>query len=1225
MSAAAPASPERERSNASNRLPTSASSSTMLSHASSAPASALYNFKLLSALRSDDPAQVQPFLDELKPSTKSVEGQEDLEKAGKLLGIAVRVAAVPIIAQILQSPGIPSPNLPVASGSTTTALHVASEIGRADVVELLLRDPRINDTVRDEQGRTALECAANSEVSSLVEESRTQLQLKYLAQLAGYISSPLSSVEDSLSMVEFLEGPRTGILNLSALDERSGTSLLHEAARRRDLRLVEMAVKRGADVFVRDKRGRRVLDGEKNADERIKVFLRQFNNQDSLVEAKSDGRPPDLRGFLSKWVNYRSGWRTRWFVLENGVLSYYRNREDEQIACRGSIAMAVATLHPSTDGSRFEVHSKVSSSVPKFIVKSAHRAEIARWVQSIRLNIEYHQKKGGADGQSKRTASSSTQERMVPAASVTSLLASDAFLSPKLQRSTTALSGLSVPAAVGEGSRRREMSSGQTAITEDDGTEIISVFEAADNNSLADSGERHAGTAGVPHESTFDLGVLNMKAQIEMTMQLIDSIVVAPTSSPAPTSRAGGVEMDRSSSRQQAVKDALRQSLSTLSNQISMQNIMTQDREKYFQGRIQREVEARHLWEENMLTVAQQQAEADRQLTEAARDNEKKRKALKQAKEVLAGLSSAGGLSSLPTSPGPTATNEAVVDRSILEAASTSDGPLAALASPAKAGAATGNTASAPTTAGAPVQPSLLSRPSVPNIQQAHDAIVAAESDEEEDDDDEFFDAIEQNALPNMKLYDSIAHPEKERPGTPTALEKQNFSLQVQKPPAHGTIKEYLARQSLEPYLHVRNKLPIDDDKRPSVSLWSILKSSVGKDLTKISFPVSFNECTSMLQRMAEDMEYDACLTVAASEQDSLKRIAFVGAFAMSNYSSTIGRIAKPFNPLLSQSFEYAIPNRYRYISEQVSHHPPISACYSEAPSWKYYGEVDAQNKFQGRSFEIRPTGVAHAELIIPREWVKEGSNYPAAGPEYGDGLVVEHYSWKKVTTNVSNFIMGNPLIDHYGDLVVTNHRTGETCTLTFKPRGWRGKDAFEIKGNVVGADGRTAWDIAGRWDTQLIARRAGTSAPLEVDTTFSSTQKEYMLLWRNSEKPKAPFNLTPYACTLNDIPQGLRQYLCPTDCRLRTDQRAFENAEYDRAQELKTLNEEKQRMTRKLRAEGKLPPHEPRWFDPQIDDDTGERLWQPKRSEGGEVKFWSLREKADWEAVGVDHIFAED
>lgn len=308
-------------------------------------------------------------------------------------------------------------------------------------------------------------------------------------------------------------------------------------------------------------------------------------------------------------------------------------------------------------------------------------------------------------------------------------------------------------------------------------------------------------------------------------------------------------------------------------------------------------------------------------------------------------------------------------------------------------------------------------------------------------------------------------------------------------------------------------------------------------------------------------MEYDACLSVAAGEQDSLKRIAFVAAFAMSNYSSTIGRIAKPFNPLLSQSFEYAIPNRYRYISEQVSHHPPISACYCEAPKWKYFGEVDAKNKFQGRYFEIRPTGMAHAELIIPRSWTKPDLKYPNAGPEHPEDHVVEHYSWKKVVTNVSNFIMGTPIIDHYGDLVVTNHRTGETCTLTFKPRGWRGKDAFEIKGIVQDAQGNEAWEIAGRkcmsqpllttgWDSQLIARRSGiTSAPLDVNEEVEEDTTEYMQLWRNTQKPKAPFNLTPYAVTLNDIPQGLENYLAPTDCRLRTDQRAFENAEYDRAQ----------------------------------------------------------------------------
>ena len=111
---------------------------------------------------------------------------------------------------------------------------------------------------------------------------------------------------------------------------------MHEAARRRDLRLVELAVRQGADVFVRDKRGKRVLEGDKGGDERIKAFLRQctfrlnhkltiVTNRDSVVQSQSDGRPPSLRGFLSKWTNYRNGYRTRWFVLENGVLSYCKN------------------------------------------------------------------------------------------------------------------------------------------------------------------------------------------------------------------------------------------------------------------------------------------------------------------------------------------------------------------------------------------------------------------------------------------------------------------------------------------------------------------------------------------------------------------------------------------------------------------------------------------------------------------------------------------------------------------------------------------------------------------------------------------------------------------------------------------------------------------------------------------------------------------------------------
>lgn len=253
------------------------------------------------------------------------------------------------------------------------------------------------------------------------------------------------------------------------------------------------------------------------------------------------------------------------------------------------------------------------------------------------------------------------------------------------------------------------------------------------------------------------------------------------------------------------------------------------------------------------------------------------------------------------------------------------------------------------------------------------------------------------------------------------------------------------------------------------------------------------------------------------------------------------------------ETFEYVdITKKYRYISEQVVHHPvrpsrsrhqlfsltllprqPISACIAQAPTWEYFGEVDAKSKFLGKSFEIRPTGIAHVNLRLPQEWAPNYPNSPRI-----PGLVVEHYSWTKVTTSVSNFLFGNPIIDHYGDMVrfssgrgaklladalpqiVTNHRTGDTCTLTFKPRGWRGNGACEIKGKVVDASGKEHWDIAGKWNSQLVARRVGHGfGDLAPDASVPTTQAgevapEYIRLWKNSIKPPGmPFNL--YVATL--------------------------------------------------------------------------------------------------------------
>ena len=75
---------------------------------------------------------------------------------------------VPIIQAILSSPDIDI-NAQIDPTTRSTPLHTAAESGRADAAALLLAQPKINDTIRDEQGRTALECSATQEVAIVIE------------------------------------------------------------------------------------------------------------------------------------------------------------------------------------------------------------------------------------------------------------------------------------------------------------------------------------------------------------------------------------------------------------------------------------------------------------------------------------------------------------------------------------------------------------------------------------------------------------------------------------------------------------------------------------------------------------------------------------------------------------------------------------------------------------------------------------------------------------------------------------------------------------------------------------------------------------------------------------------------------------------------------------------------------------------------------------------------
>ncbi|KAG9452382.1 hypothetical protein H6P81_005286 [Aristolochia fimbriata] len=386
------------------------------------------------------------------------------------------------------------------------------------------------------------------------------------------------------------------------------------------------------------------------------------------------------------------------------------------------------------------------------------------------------------------------------------------------------------------------------------------------------------------------------------------------------------------------------------------------------------------------------------------------------------------------------------------------------------------------------------------------------------------------------------------------------------------------------PFIERRKKLPEPIEKEKGVSLWSMIKDNVGKDLTRVCLPVYFNEPISSLQKCFEDMEYSYLLDRAyeyGKAGNSLMRILNVAAFAVSGYASSEGRHCKPFNPLLGETYEADFPDMgIRFFSEKVSHHPMLIACHCEGRGWKFWGESNIKSKFWGRSIQLDPIGV----LTL----------------EFDDG---EIFQWSKVTTTIYNLILGKIYCDHHGTMHIQGNRQ-YSCKLKFKEQTLLDRNPHQVQGFVEGTTGNKVATLIGKWDDSMYYTKGDGSGRPKCSDPSSDAE----LLWKRNKPPAnhTRYNLTSFAITLNELTGGLKEKLPPTDSRRRPDQRHLENGEFEKADAEKQRLERRQRMSRKLQEKG----WKPRWF--QRDDEDG-----PYRYVGG---YWEAREQKKWD--GCPHIF---
>lgn len=628
-------------------------------------------FRVVEALRSGDTASISKVIRETadglpRASTSSHSGAS---AAGALedttiLHLAMQCAEFPVIEYVL-SDGLGSLDVNARDKDGNTPLHVAAMHSRTQAVKLLLDQKEINDAIANSQGKLPIDLARAPEIFQLLQLSRSLFTDAKVQQVQDLIAKgdyeTLAQVLEEARLKTMLDINSTEFVLDPAIVQAGGT-LLHEAARKKDIQLIQVLLLHGADPFRRDRRGK--LPQSITSDDNVKAILKkspaavaaQRGIQEKAVlghaasQNAAAGGPSDplagreareMKGYLKKWTNYRKGYQLRWFVLEDGVLSYYKHQDDAGSACRGAINMKIAKLHMSPDEkTKFEIIGK--SSV-KYTLKANHEVEAKRWFWTLNNSIQWT--KDQAREEERQAARSAELLRQAKADQSGSLSIQD---SHSENTSMTDLRRVSTqPQARPILAVKKSDMTGTSLAESVEEEDFVDTFTEADGHGAGpgtagdqddddDYGEDASGREE-PRATKDALNITAQSAKLQLeTMASVHSALLNELSL-RPATPISDVQVAQALS----TYDAAIRSLTALVGDLLR---ISKDRDAFWQYRLDRETDMRRMWEESMAQVAREQEILEARVGES----EMKRKLAKKAlREVMEG----GGLPSASVTP----------------------------------------------------------------------------------------------------------------------------------------------------------------------------------------------------------------------------------------------------------------------------------------------------------------------------------------------------------------------------------------------------------------------------------------------------------------------------------------------------------------------------------------------------------------------------------------------
>ncbi|CAI2178999.1 8767_t:CDS:2 [Funneliformis geosporum] len=152
------------------------------------------------------------------------------------------------------------------------------------------------------------------------------------------------------------------------------------------------------------------------------------------------------------------------------------------------------------------------------------------------------------------------------------------------------------------------------------------------------------------------------------------------------------------------------------------------------------------------------------------------------------------------------------------------------------------------------------------------------------------------------------------------------------------------------------NDTEVLDEEPRSILLGLISQLRKGMDLHRVTLPTFVLEPRSMLERITDFMSHPELILSVSKEKDPVERFVNVVRYYLSGWHIKPKGVKKPYNPVLGEHFrarwQFSDNTEALFVSEQVSHHPPISAYYYASPENNIIisGDIRPKSKFLGNS-----------------------------------------------------------------------------------------------------------------------------------------------------------------------------------------------------------------------------------------------------------------------------------